>query len=70
MKYHVSVEPRDNIFPWENITLLAVHQNMIFHDRSGQYLYNIAHCLQLYKGLNLTTKLRHSFKNLTENKPS
>ena len=44
--------PRDNIFPqcwalrrkynpWENITLLAVHRNVIFHDRPGQYLYII-----------------------------
>ena len=36
--------PRDNIFPQccalrENITLLAVHRNVIFHDRPGQYLY-------------------------------
>ena len=32
---------RENIIPWENITILAVHQNVIFHDRHGQYLYNI-----------------------------
>ena len=32
---------RENIIPWENITLLAVHRNMIFHDCPGQYLYNI-----------------------------
>ena len=36
--------PRDNIFTHccalrENITLLAVHRNVIFHDRPGQYLY-------------------------------
>ena len=48
MKYHVSVVPRQlyfpsgqNITPWENITLLAVHRNVIFHDRPGQYLYNV-----------------------------
>ena len=32
---------RENITPWENITLLAVHRNVIFHDRPGQYLYII-----------------------------
>ena len=32
---------RENIIPWENITLLAVHRNVIFHDRPGQYLYKI-----------------------------
>ena len=32
---------RENIIPWENITLLAVHRNVIFHDHHGQYLYNI-----------------------------
>ena len=30
---------RENI-PWENLTLLAVHRNMIFHGCPGQYLYN------------------------------
>ena len=39
--------PRDNIFPQccalrENITLLTVHRNVIFHDRPGQYLYIIS----------------------------
>ena len=29
------------IIPWENITLLAVHRNVIFHDRPGQYLIYI-----------------------------
>ena len=24
-----------------NITLLAVHRNVVFHDRPGHYLYNI-----------------------------
>ena len=32
---------RENIIPWEIITLLAVHRNVIFHDRPGQYLYNV-----------------------------
>ena len=55
--------PRDNIFPqcctlweniipWENITLLAVHWNVIFHDCPGQYLYNSDawYTLALWKG--------------------
>ena len=32
----------DYITPWENITLLAVHRNVIFHDRPGQYLNILA----------------------------
>ena len=36
---------RENITPWENITLLAVHRNVIFHDRRGQYLY-IINCIR------------------------
>ena len=32
---------RENRIPWENLTLLAVHRNVIFHDCPGQYLYNI-----------------------------
>ena len=32
---------RKIIIPWENITLLAVQQKVIFHDRPGQYLNNI-----------------------------
>ena len=31
---------RENIIPWENITLLAVHRNVI-HDRPSQYLNTI-----------------------------
>ena len=38
--FHQCCALRGNIIPWENITLLAVHQNVIFHDRPGQYLYN------------------------------
>ena len=34
---------RENIIPWENITLLAVHRNVIFHYHPGQYLNNIYH---------------------------
>ena len=46
MKYHASVVPWElyfpSVIPWENITLLVVHRNVIFHDRPGQYLYNIS----------------------------
>ena len=34
---------RENIIPWENITLLAVHRNVIFHDCPSQYLYIITY---------------------------
>ena len=43
----------DNV-PWENITLLAVHRNVIFHDRPGQYVNNI---LQKQKAKESTIKI-------------
>ena len=42
MKYHVLVVPR------YILTLLAVHRNMIFHDRPRQYLNNIGLEYQFY----------------------
>ena len=38
---------RENIIPCENITLLAVHRNVIFHDCPGQYLNNIQSEMQV-----------------------
>ena len=32
---------QENIIPWENINSLAVHRNMICHDRSSEYLHNM-----------------------------